>query len=181
MLNLIKVQHGKRTEVRPSEDWNVLAPVLQEALRRENLLRPVWNDLYAFRLLVEPAAAAWMAKRGTVDELERLVELALSMSSMAEDLANLRRVLAADQLFHRLIAQGARNRVLASISQSFWEAVSVLWLESRLDADQLRDVAVQHQQIVNAIVARDSEAAEAAMRSHLEQAAELDAIQFGAV
>src|SRR5262249_6050520 len=72
MLGLVRVQHGKRTEVRPSEDWNVLTPVMQEALRREQLLEPIWHDLYEFRLLIEPQAAAWMANRGSDRDLAQL-------------------------------------------------------------------------------------------------------------
>ena len=35
MLGLVNVQHGKRTEVCPPEDWDILSAIVQEALRRE--------------------------------------------------------------------------------------------------------------------------------------------------
>lgn len=176
MLGLVRVQHGKRTEVRPQEDWNFLSPVMQEALRRENQLEPIWRDLYDFRLVIEPQAAAWMAARGSDRDLSQLAALAAEIRILAEDVGNVHRVLAADQAFHQLIAQGSTNRILAGINRSFWDAVSVLWLESesRLSREELAAVAEQHQEIADAITRRDPEAAAAAMESHLKAAYAVD-------
>jgi DNA-binding FadR family transcriptional regulator len=178
MLGLVRVQHGKRTEVRPSEDWNVLTPVMQAALRREQLLEPIWRDLYEFRLLIEPQAADWMATRGSDRDLAELAALAAEMRVLAEDVNNLRHVLAADQAFHKLIAQGAGNRVLAGVSRNFWDAVAIIWLESRLTADELSTVAGQHQRIADAITRRDADAAAAAMEAHLRAASTMDVGDF---
>jgi DNA-binding FadR family transcriptional regulator len=176
MVGLVRVQHGKRTEVRPQEDWNFLTPVMQEALRRENQLEPVWRDLYDFRLVVEPQAAAWMATRGSDRDLSRLAALAAEIRILAEDVDNVHRVLAADQAFHQLIAQASTNRILAGINRSFWDAVSVLWLdsESRLNGQELAAVAQQHQRIADAITRRDPDAAAAEMKGHLKAAYAVD-------
>ena len=64
MLGIVNVQHGKRTEVCPPEDWDILSSIVQEALRREGKAEPLLHDLYEFRLLIEPQAAAWMAEHG---------------------------------------------------------------------------------------------------------------------
>ncbi|HEX4009418.1 MAG TPA: FCD domain-containing protein [Solirubrobacteraceae bacterium] len=179
MLGVVRVQHGKRTEVRPPEDWNVLTPVMQEAFRRENRLEPIWRDLYEFRKLIEPQAAAWMATRGSDRDVAQLAAIAAEMRVLSEDAGNARRVLAADRTFHELIAQGASNRVLAVISRSFWDAVSVIWLESHLTADELAKVAAQHQRIADTIASREPEAAAAAMEEHLLAASRMDVGQFG--
>jgi DNA-binding FadR family transcriptional regulator len=176
MLGLVRVQHGKRTEVRPSEDWNFLSPVMQEALQREHEIEPMLRDLYEFRAVVEPQAAAWMATRGSDRDLARLAALAAEMRILAEDPANTRRMLLKDQEFHRLVSQGSANRILAGINRSFWDAVSVLWLESesRMRPDQLVQVAQQHQEIVDAITKRDPQAASDAMMAHLTAASTMD-------
>src|ERR1700751_4170955 len=85
MLGLVRVQHGKRTEGRPPEAWNMLPPVCQEARRREDMLEPIWRDLYEFRLAIEPRAAAWMATRGSDRDLAQLAALAAEMRVLAED------------------------------------------------------------------------------------------------
>jgi DNA-binding FadR family transcriptional regulator len=178
MIGMVRVHHGKRSDVRPSDDWNVLTPVVQEALRREDRLQPLWHDLYDFRLLIEPPAASWMAERGSDRELAQLSALAAEMRVLTEDIANSSRVLAADQAFHRLIAQASSNLVLAAVSRSFWEALSVVWLESHLGAQELRDVAEQHSLIADAVVRRDPEAAASAMEEHLNAASTMDVGHF---
>ena len=76
MLGMVNIQHGKRTEVCPPEDWDILSSVVQEALRREGKAEPLLHDLYEFRILVEPQAAAWMAEYASPAEVNELVELA---------------------------------------------------------------------------------------------------------
>jgi DNA-binding FadR family transcriptional regulator len=174
MLGLVRVQHGKRTEVRPEADWNILSPVVQQALRSENRLEPVWRDLYEFRLLLEPQAAAWMAARGPDLDLAQLSAMAAEMRILAENVANARRVLAVDEAFHRLIGQAAGNRILAGVSRSFWDAVSVMWPESRLSGDDLVAIAAQHERIADAVARRDPEAATLAMEEHLRAASTID-------
>jgi GntR family transcriptional repressor for pyruvate dehydrogenase complex len=174
MLGIVRVQHGKRTEVLPSDHWDMLNPVVHEALRREDGHEPLLRDLYEFRLVIEPQAAAWMAERGSEGDLARLAGLAAEMRVLSEDPANTPRVLAADQDFHRLIAHAAGNRILAAFSRSFWEAVSVLWMESHLSADETQQVAHHHQEIADAITRRDPEAAAEAMTRHLQAASTLD-------
>jgi DNA-binding FadR family transcriptional regulator len=178
MLGLVRVQHGKRTEVLPAEDWNVLSPVVQEALRRENRLEPVWRDLYEFRRLIEPRAAAWMAERGSDRDLVQLNGLAAEMRTLAEGQVDLSRFMAADQAFHRLIARSGANSVLSAVSRSFWRAVSLLWLESKLDAQQIQEVVQQHQRIAEAITVRDPDAAAKAMEDHLRAASTMDVGHF---
>lgn len=180
MLGLIRVQHGKRNEVLPPEEWNVLTPVLQEALQREQRLEPILRDLYEFRLLIEPQAAAWMAERGRESDLADLAVIAAEMGVLAEDVKNSPRVMAADQDFHRLIARASSNRVLATVARNFWEAVSLLWLESKLTAQELQVVAAQHQEIAQAIAARDSARAAESMRAHLLAASVMDVGHFPA-
>ncbi len=84
MLGLVLVQHGKRTEVLPAEEWDILSDVVQEALRREGRVGPLLRDLYEFRLLVEPDAARLMAERGSDREVSELARLAQTMSELAE-------------------------------------------------------------------------------------------------
>jgi DNA-binding FadR family transcriptional regulator len=174
MLGLVRVQHGKRTEVLSPEEWDVLSPVVQEALRREGKHEPVWRDIYEFRLVIEPQAAAWMAERGSARDVSRLSAIAAEMRVLSENSENTSRVLAADQAFHRLIALAGENRILAAFSRSFWEAASVLWHESHLSVEEMQQVARQHQEICDAIVRRDPEAAAEAMTAHLRTASSLD-------
>ena len=112
MLGLVNVQHGKRTEVCPPEDWDILSSVVQEALRREGKAEPLLRDLYEFRLLIEPQAAAWMAEHGSErGSRAPATSSPTRWSSSSEDDVAVADVMDADRSFHDLVARASENRV----------------------------------------------------------------------
>src|SRR6185437_1115481 len=79
MLGMVTIQHGKRTEVCPPDEWDILSATVQEALRREGRAEPLLRDLYEFRMLIEPQAAAWMAEHASQEDLAELDRLVVTM------------------------------------------------------------------------------------------------------
>jgi DNA-binding FadR family transcriptional regulator len=183
MLGLVRVQHGKRTEVCPPEEWDILSSVVQEAMRREGKAEPLLRDLYEFRLLIEPQAAAWMAVSGSEEDIAQLAELAATMERVTggnvADVA-LPDLMEADRNFHDLVARAGDNRVLAAVSRDIREVIGTLWGLSTLGPDGARRVAEQHRAIADAVGRRDPAAALAAMRDHLTWAAQADLHGLGA-
>jgi len=180
MLGLVRVQHGKRTEVCPPEEWDILSSIVQEAMRREGTAEPLLRDLYEFRLLIEPQAAAWMAEHGSDEDVERLGELAATMERLADKDVVVPDLMEADRSFHDLIARASENRVVAAVSRDIREVISTLWGLSTLGADGARRVAEQHRAIADGVERRDPAAAMAAMRDHLAWAAQADLHGLGA-
>jgi DNA-binding FadR family transcriptional regulator len=174
MVGLVNVQHGKRTEVSPQEEWDILNAIVQEALRREGKAEPLLRDLYEFRLLIETQAAAWMADHGSDRELAELGELADRMERLIDTGASVSELATADRSFHDLLAHASDNRVLAAVSRDIREVIGMLWRFSSLDPTDADQVAEQHRQIADAILARDGRAAASAMREHLVWAARAD-------
>ena len=174
MLGLVFIQHGKRTEVCPPEDWDILSSVVQEALRREGKAEPLLRDLYEFRILIEPQAAAWMAEHGSERDLERLEELAVTMERLSENDVAVADLMAADRSFHDLVSKASENRVLAAVSRDIREVIGTLWGFSTLSAQDARVVAEQHRLIADAIRQHDAAAAATAMRDHMRWAAQAD-------
>jgi DNA-binding FadR family transcriptional regulator len=174
MLGMVNIQHGKRTEVCPAEDWDILSATVQEALRREGGAEPLLHDLYEFRLLIEPQAAAWMAEQGVPEERTELGQLAERMESLIEGGASVAEVMEVDRSFHDLVARAGGNRVLAAVSRDIREVIGTLWGFSNLDATDAAHVAEQHRRIADAVLARDGGAAAVAMRDHLLWAAQAD-------
>jgi DNA-binding FadR family transcriptional regulator len=180
MLGLVRVQHGKRTEVCPPEEWDILSSIVQEAMRREGKAEPLLRDLYEFRLLIEPQAAAWMAEHASAEDLQSLRELASTMERLAETDVVVPDLMDADRSFHDLVARASGNRVVAAVSRDIREVISTLWGLSTLGADGARRVAEQHRTISDAVERRDPAAALAAMRDHLTWAAQADLHGLGA-
>src|SRR4029078_11621928 len=133
MLGMVNIQHGKRTEVCPSEDWDILSATVQEALRREGTAGPLLHDLYEFRLLIEPQAAAWMAESGADEDLADLGALADTMERGVGTALSVAMLMEPGRSFHDLVARASDNRVLAAVSRDIREVVGTLWGFSNLD------------------------------------------------
>ena len=174
MLGMVNVQHGKRTEVLPEEDWDVLSATVQEALRREGKAEPLLHDLYEFRLLIEPQAAAWMAEHGRQEDVDALTAVVERMEGLLATGAPVAQLMEADRIFHGLIARASENRVLAAVSRDIREVIATLWGFSTLDADDASNVVEQHRRISDAICGREPREAATAMREHLSWAALAD-------
>jgi len=174
MLGMVNVQHGKRTEVRPPDEWDILSSVVQEAMRREGRAEPLLRDLYEFRLLIEPQAAGWMAEYAEAAEVAALSELANRMERLARDDAALQDLMEADRSFHDLVARASDNQVVAAVSRDIREVIGTLWGFSAMDAVAAARVAEQHQRIAVAVAGHDAPAAAEAMRDHLLWAAQAD-------
>jgi len=174
MLGMVSIRHGKRTEVCPEEDWDILSSVVQEALRREGKAAPILRDLYDFRLLIEQQAAGWMAELGKENELEELDGIATRMEELAAAGTSMTDLMDADRSFHRLIARASTNRVLAAVGRDIREVIATLWDLSSLERADAPQVAEQHRRIADAVQQRDAEGAIAAMHDHLVWAAGAD-------
>jgi DNA-binding FadR family transcriptional regulator len=174
MLGMVNVQHGKRTEVCAEADWDILSATIQEALRREGKAEPILHDLYEFRLLIEPQAAAWMAEHGSDDELHELSALVDRMGELEAPNMSIQDFMVADRGFHDLVARASRNRVLAAVSRDIREVIATLWGFSTLGPGDTKRALEHHRRIAEAIAARDAREAASAMRDHLVWAAEAD-------
>jgi DNA-binding FadR family transcriptional regulator len=183
MLGLLRVQHGKRSEVLPREEWDILSAVVQEALRREERVGPLLRELYEFRLLIEPHAARLTAERGSDRELAELERLARTMSELAESAREERgrgvdaAFHAADWDFHHLVARASGNSLLGAVIRDIREVLATLWAVSQLGPDEVKRVAEYHGRIASAIARRDPEGAAEAMREHLTWSSSLDLMQ----
>lgn len=173
MIGLVRVQQGKRPEILSPDEWDVLSPVLQQALRDEKMAGSVVSELYQVRLLLEPAAAAWTAEGADEQTHARLVKQAHQMQVLAcdESLANF---LAMDREFHNDIARCSGNRVLAAVRRDISAVLATLWSLSELDQPGMETAAGHHKAIAGAIARREPEVAKQAMEDHLSWASSAD-------
>ncbi len=181
MLGMVNVQHGKRTEVNPPEDWDVLNDVVQEALLREGRAEPLLRDLYEFRLIIEPQAAAWMAENAAAADLASLGDLVEQMEHSVRADGEIPELMDADRAFHDLVARASGNQVVAAVTRDIRELLGTLWGFSHVGVDDTVQVAEQHRAIADAIARHDAAGASAAMRVHLMWAAHADLHGSGVV
>ncbi len=122
------------------------------------------RDLAAVRLAIEPAAARSAAERATVGdiaELRRCVERMAEAPSSAIDFAE------ADLAFHKMVGQASGNVLMRSLSAVIETALLASFQMSSpvREADVHEESVKGHGRIVDAIEARDGDAAAEAMRA----------------
>jgi DNA-binding GntR family transcriptional regulator len=170
---------AKTLGVSPTPVREALARLEAEGLivkepRRGYLVAPLISlaDLHSlidFRLLVEPAAAAAAARLTTPEQARALQAFAHSGGTDAsDDPAINRRGMIYDATFHDTVAALAGNH---------WMREALTRLRSHLHMYRLYHHArmgaatsVEHVRIADAVAAQDPDAAEAAMRDHLQTA-----------
>ena len=124
-------------------------------------------EMFEARLVLEVGVAGLAARHATADALATMADVVSEMFASLEDP---KAFLVHDVRFHRAVAAGCGNRVLAALM----EMVSAQFYELRKQtigrARDLKESAEMHRRIYRAIRAHDREAAQAAMTEHLEAA-----------
>ncbi|MCX2728521.1 FadR/GntR family transcriptional regulator [Thermomicrobium sp. 4228-Ro] len=163
-LDIVRISSGRRMTLRPPEDWNYLHPLMLEILDPVEVRR-LLADLHEVRLMIEPVVAARAAQRIGMDQLHRLEAILGRMRALESDPD---RYLEYDLQFHAEICNVLDNRVLHRILYSCrWLLMASRRVTNRLWAS-LAAVTEEHERIFRALAQQDPQAAEAAMRSHLE-------------
>jgi GntR family transcriptional repressor for pyruvate dehydrogenase complex len=125
------------------------------------------SEMFEARLVLEVGVAGLAARHAGPEHLAAMAEETTEMFASREDPAAFLRH---DVRFHRAVAEGCGNRVLAALM----EMVAAQFYAQRKDtvenARDLHDAAEMHRRIYRAVRARDVEAARAAMAEHLERA-----------
>ncbi len=157
---LLETRHGSGTYVSSLEPGELMRP-LQFALA---LSGKGLAELFDVRLLLEPPAAAAAARRRTEDEL---AEMRACVEAQGARALTRRQRLDLDAQLHDAIFRASHNNLLIALMSSIW----ALGIESRKRTVELSGVPARsrsdHAAIVDAIAARDHEAAEIAMRVHI--------------
>jgi GntR family transcriptional repressor for pyruvate dehydrogenase complex len=124
-----------------------------------------YGELFEVRRILEGETAALAAERRTRDDIRRMGEAIVEMDA---GLGSEERFIEADLRFHLTVAEATRNRVLVHLMN----AVRALLLRSLASSYHIPgspDRAVgMHEEILDAIQARDPGAARKTMREHVE-------------
>jgi DNA-binding GntR family transcriptional regulator len=126
-----------------------------------------FDDLYRFRLLLEPWAAGRAAELIDDAGRERLrSELATAVEPTSVDYAGYKSLTAHDNRFHSLVASLSGSEQVRLAFQRTHCHLHIFRLHYERDIGP--EVLVEHRQIVEAISSGDPARAEAAMRHHVD-------------
>jgi GntR family transcriptional repressor for pyruvate dehydrogenase complex len=169
---LVETRHGIGTFVlaRPQGAQGGLAIDADSIVTMRDVLA-----ILELRISLE-TEAAWLAASRRSDE--QAAALGEALAEMGRALGQGQAAVEADLRFHTLVAEATGNRYFVQI---LGQLGSALIPRARLDtpslaqsrpADYLERVNREHEDICNAILRRDPEAARAAMRTHLSNSRE---------
>jgi DNA-binding FadR family transcriptional regulator len=158
------------TIVRPMADWNMLdASVLAWHLEQEPTAAFI-DGLFEARSIVEPAAAGMAAQRAGAAEIDVMRaafrEMAAAQGAVAGDEAeDIDKTVGADLRFHKAILAAAGNHFLATFGALIGSSlIASFRLNWRAHNSAPAISLGQHEDVMNAIAARDAAKAEDRMR-----------------
>lgn len=155
---VLEVRQGSGTFVRAAPAAAELAVRLQRAQALE---------VYEVRRALEVEAAATAAKRRTKADLER-IDAALERREAARAAGLRAAMLAADLEFHRAVVEAAHNPLLSELYAAALSSISRAIEDVVGDRALTEDTSGLHQELAAAVRRRDSAAAVAAVRAHLD-------------
>jgi DNA-binding GntR family transcriptional regulator len=135
------------------------------------------RQLYRARAALEGLCAGDFTRNASADQKEQLKDLATQMEACVEN-GTPERFGSLNGDWHTLIMQGGGNSVIEGLVKRLYTPVHHLLFETFYRSDRLREAVNDHRNILDAVLAGNADAAEKAMRDHVENGhaflAELD-------
>ncbi|GAA2180579.1 FadR/GntR family transcriptional regulator [Brooklawnia cerclae] len=164
---IIRVEHGVGTFVVPVDHWRDI-----DAIARLQRLDPngtgVSAQLIEVRRMIEIGAAELCAVRRSDDLVDELGACVARMEAAAheDDVAGF---VDADIDFHDAILRGTQNPFVAAIFDPMRSTLEFSRTQTSSVGQIRTNAIVQHHGVLDAIAARDPDAARRAMTSHMDQ------------
>lgn len=127
------------------------------------------GELYTVRAELEGLAARLAAQHAAPEEIRIMQDLVVQDRAMVDDPNKLAR---ANKRFHRQIHMASHNRYLIQQLEMVHRTMALLTTTSLAAEGRGANAVSEHEAIVEAIAARDGDAADAALREHISKAYE---------
>jgi len=160
----VEIRRGRGTYVR--EDF---ADPSMDALSDLTAARVDAGDLYEMRLIFEPEAAYYAARRATDRELERILELGEQIEELILEGRDRRAV---EQEFHKAIARATHNEFMNRLMPILFSAIDKGVSLSREKREAEENTVSDHRMLMQFLQSRNAEGARYAMKIHMMHAIE---------
>jgi GntR family transcriptional regulator, galactonate operon transcriptional repressor len=169
---LLDARPKRGTIVRPRSEWSLLDPAVL-AWRGNSGGADEFDDvgdtldrLMEVRRIIEPGAAAVAARRGSTSDFARIEA---AYEAMAKAGMHVDAFMEADLAFHVACLVASQNEFLLPVAHAIRTAMMTSLRITNRNPTENRNVSLPlHRAILDAILARDSEAAALAMKRHLD-------------
>ena len=160
-----------RTPVHQALERLMLEGMVEVIPRKGVIVKPVSLhevvQIIEVRLLNETYCVRLAAERADDSEVAALADI-LARAQEWKAVRNVEQMMLLDREFHLVLARAAKNAILGDILRKLHERSLRFWFISLNAPGHHESVQDQHQAILAAVRSRDPDAAEAAMRRHIE-------------
>lgn len=125
------------------------------------------TELYEMRVVLEGTAARFAARAAYPSEIDEMEALNAEMAAATDDVERLRQ---ANWQFHDILRRAARNRFLLHAVEAAQKPLLILGPSTMEEGSRASAAVAEHAQLIEALRARDEDAAEARMRAHMDAA-----------
>ena len=153
---MLRLAEAGLVEIRRNRGFRVLPPRAHDI-----------EEIVEIRLALEPPAARKAARHGTEEE-HAAIRTALAAMAVAAARGDDASFWPADRTLHDLLLRAAGNGRAAAVVAQLRSTTALLGPPTTASGRSLAEIHAEHEPVVTAVLARDGEAAEAAMRAHLE-------------
>ena len=171
VLGMVESRQGRSTRVTPIVEWNPFAPELLTVRSEVGPIDDFLLELLELRRLIETGAAALAAVRASENDLD---QMAREIERMDAGIHDLERFTDGDIAFHNRLLGATGNHLLVRLIDMIAPALRLgrmISLQRRPEGPV--DSQRGHRRVLEAIRARDGEAARLAMREHLSWTADM--------
>ncbi|MBN2287260.1 MAG: FadR family transcriptional regulator [Tissierellales bacterium] len=163
IIGLLEKRQGDGTYIRESFDEWFSEPMSIAFLLSENSR----NEIFEFRNMVEVEIATLAAERITEAEIQALIACYNNMINVGDEIESARY----DKLFHYILAKSSRNLIIISSYNAMSRMMDLFIHDIREEAFQNSGedlVTIIHQEVFEAIIAKDPVKARQAMKHHMD-------------
>lgn len=125
------------------------------------------TELYEMRAVLESTAARYAARGAYPSEIDELETINAEMTAALSEVDRLHEI---NLQFHEVLRNAARNRFLNRAVASMEKTLLILGPSTMEEGVRAEAAVAEHAALIAALRAQDGEAAEAAMRAHIEAA-----------
>src|SRR3954452_15189295 len=171
VMGILEPRQGTGTVVRDLSTDSLVVPLASVLVRKRELV----SELLDVRRILEPALAARAAKNATAEEV---MELEDTPRRQAEKMQRGEPTVEEDSEFHYAIGRAARNSVVLKVLDILMDLLRESRARSLQTQGRPERSYAGHRRVLRAIKRRDPDAAEKAVRKHLEEIESIVMRQF---
>jgi GntR family transcriptional repressor for pyruvate dehydrogenase complex len=171
VMGILEPRQGAGTVVRDLSSDSLVVPLATVLVRKRELVA----ELLDVRRILEPALAARAAKNATAEEIAELEDI---LSRQQEKVRRGVPTVEEDSEFHYVIGRAARNNVVLKVLDVLMDLLRESRVRSLQAPGRPERSYLGHRRVLRAIKRRDADAAEKAVRKHLEEIESIVMRQF---